>query len=296
MTEQAHPEQEAATAGSLGVLVGYDGSEGSRLALAWAAEEAALRRLPLTILHIWQVVYPGFVVLPLESLKDAAETLTAKAMRTAQALQPDIEVQRIVECGSPSYRLVEHARRARMLVVGQNADHPFGPRALGSVSAPAVMHAPGQVVLVREADIPPEFQPGRVLVGVDGSITARFALDAALTEARLRGLPLTALCAWPPEAMVASAPFLDEQDLPQVCRQRFEQEVASAASSFPGLQVETVFRTGDPATVLLDDADDAALLVVGSRGRGQVRSFLLGSVSHTVLDRARCPVLVTHEA
>jgi nucleotide-binding universal stress UspA family protein len=51
---------------------------------------------------------------------------------------------------------------------------------------------------------------------------------------------------------------------------------------------------GDPAEVLLDAAgeDDAALLVVGSRGRGALRAALLGSVSHDVAARARCPVVV----
>lgn len=280
--------------GPLGILVGYDGSQGSQSALAWAAEEAALRRRPLTILHIWQVVYPGFVALPLESIKDAAERLTGKAVRKARALQPGIEVDKIVECGSASSLLVEHARQADVLIVGRDPGHPLGPGALGSVSAQAITHAPGLVTAVREPDIPPEAQPGRIVVGVDGSATARLALRAAFEEARLRRLPLTAVCALPPEARVRDVPFLGDQDLPQVCRERFEHEVSAIGADHPQVEATPVLKTGDPTACLLGAAADARLLVVGSRGMGAIRSLLLGSVSQAIAHRAPCPITIVH--
>ncbi len=215
-------------------------------------------------------------------------------MRKARALRPGIEVHKIVECGSSPYLLVEHARRADMLVMGRNPDHPLGSGFLGSVGTQVITHAPGLVTIVQEPDIPPEAQPGQVVVGVDGSATARLALRTAFEEARLRRLPLTAVCAWLPEARVKAAPFLSDQDLPLICRERFEHEVASVGADYPEVEATAVFRTGDPATCLLAAAAEARLLVVGSRGMGAVRSFLLGSVGHAVAHRAPCPVTVVH--
>ncbi|MCD0448877.1 universal stress protein [Actinocorallia sp. API 0066] len=278
--------------GPLGVLVGYDGSKGSETALEWAAREAEVRQLPLTILHIWQVVYPGFVVLPLTALEDAADKASAAAAERVRTAHPGLQVDRIVECGSPPYLLVAHGRRAELLVLGRNADHPFGAGILGSVSAQVVGHATGPTVLVREGQAPPEAGPGDIVVGVDGSPSSRDALRAAFLEAHLHEMPLTAYCAWPPDAQVSGTPFLTDADLHDVCRERFEREVESVYTAYPEVKAAKVFESGNAAEGLLAAASGAKLLVVGTRGRGPVRSLLLGSVSRAVVRGARCPVLV----
>ena len=71
-----------------------------------------------------------------------------------------------------------------------------------------------------------------------------------------------------------------------------EKSVANAVDSPDADRVSQRVVVGHPAQVLLDAAADAALLVVGSRGRGGFRGMLLGSVSQDVVARAACPVVV----
>jgi nucleotide-binding universal stress UspA family protein len=60
----------------------------------------------------------------------------------------------------------------------------------------------------------------------------------------------------------------------------------------PTVGVESILTMGDPATILLEAAESASLLVMGARGRGAISSLLLGSVSHAVARQAHCPVVI----
>jgi nucleotide-binding universal stress UspA family protein len=74
-------------------------------------------------------------------------------------------------------------------------------------------------------------------------------------------------------------------------------EDALLLEPFPGgaIEIERIVAQGSAAHVLLDAAEDADLLVVGSRGRGGFTGLLLGSVSHQVASHATCPVVVVRD-
>ncbi|WP_198653879.1 universal stress protein [Actinocorallia populi] len=276
-----------------GVLVGYDGSEGGDLALDWAAEEAVLRGLPLTVCHVWQIVYPGFVVMPVTTLSDAAESITRTAAERVSGAHPGLEVRRLVESGSPAYALIEHAREAGLTVVGSEGAGTVRKALLGSVSAQVTAHASGAVTVVR-----PTFgqgsRPGRIVAGVDGSPAADHALGAAFEEAHLRRTGLTVLCVCPENAGVRDTPFVDDGVLRELSRERFERSVDSWRAKYPQVRAEKVFLEGDPVTELINASEGAVLLVVGSRGVGGIRSMLLGSVSDAAVRHALCSVTVVH--
>ena len=71
-----------------------------------------------------------------------------------------------------------------------------------------------------------------------------------------------------------------------------EQAVLRAGDALSGLRVERVEVCDLPARAVLDAAQDADVVVVGARGLGEIRGFVLGSVSHEVVRHASCPVLV----
>lgn len=135
-----------------------------------------------------------------------------------------------------------------------------------------------------------------VVVGIDGSPGGEAALRFAFEEARLRGLPLRIVCAWEASAGAyvgeAFAPTADvfleaEHHAEEVLRTALGQLAPDASVRVEALSVE-----GHPATVLSEQARDAELLVVGSRGRGAATSLLLGSVSQGVAHHAHCPLVI----
>lgn len=139
---------------------------------------------------------------------------------------------------------------------------------------------------------------GTIVVGVDDSAGSLQALDRAVDEAVLQHRAVTVVHALPattpawldPEVVgvrASHAASLRERGREVVDRARKHVE-----SRAPGLAVHALFRLGDPREVLLELSEDAAMVVVGSRGRGHLRSLLLGSTAVAVVRHAHCPVIV----
>jgi nucleotide-binding universal stress UspA family protein len=138
-----------------------------------------------------------------------------------------------------------------------------------------------------------------IVVGVDGSECARVALEHAVREAVLRSARLRVVCAWEISAGIYGAEGLagelDQLTLDSF-RNRAEATVREAVAEVkriqPSLHCDGEIVEGPAAQVLLHEAKGADLIVVGNRGRGELKSLLLGSVSHEVVHHAPCPVLI----
>jgi nucleotide-binding universal stress UspA family protein len=144
---------------------------------------------------------------------------------------------------------------------------------------------------------------GRIVVGVDGSEHAQAALRWAGEEAKLRGATLVAAHAWTfTPSMAVGAPDLmampagniaEELDADRTAAERALSDAVSAAlGSDPDVTVEAVLIEDAPGEGLVALAQDAELVVVGTRGRGNIAQALLGSVSHHVVQHAPCPVVI----
>jgi len=149
---------------------------------------------------------------------------------------------------------------------------------------------------------------GVVVVGVDGSEHARAALRFALEEAARRAAQVRVVAAyhppdyWPVAYGMAAGmvvPPSNEQlaeDAERTARELLDEAVPDGGSGAEAVPVDLRVVPGNPAAVLVDQAIDADLLVVGHRGRGAIASACLGSVGlHCVL-HAPCPVVVVRPA
>ena len=146
---------------------------------------------------------------------------------------------------------------------------------------------------------------GKIVVGVDGSPGSLEAFRWALAEAGVRGAAVRVVHAWMvplidavPEPWAIGSPSLgpseDEvhEHLEAAARKVLDASMEEARSANPGVEVESELAEGRPAAALLAAAEDADLLVVGSRGRGGFAGLLLGSVSAQCVHHAPCPVVV----
>jgi nucleotide-binding universal stress UspA family protein len=138
-----------------------------------------------------------------------------------------------------------------------------------------------------------------ILVGVDGSECSLGALDYAAEEAALRGAPLRIVSVWDvPDVGYAVSSY--PKEFLEIIQNEAKTIVARArarvAEFQPSVAVEGVVVKGHPSTIIVEEAESAALVVVGNRGRGGVASLLLGSVSHHVVHLAPCPVVVVRVA
>jgi nucleotide-binding universal stress UspA family protein len=137
----------------------------------------------------------------------------------------------------------------------------------------------------------------RIVVGVDGSETAKLAACWAAREAHLRGATLELVTAWEvaPVAYGYGYVAIPEEFLKELARAA-EDSVAAALevvrAEAPEAEVQTTVVEGPAARVLLEAAEGAELLVVGCRGLGGFRELVLGSVSQQCAHHARCPVVI----
>lgn len=133
----------------------------------------------------------------------------------------------------------------------------------------------------------------RIVVGVDGSEPSVDALRWALGQAGATGATVEAVHVWDmPTSYGVATPLLPGENLESHAERALATAVGEVAAAHPDVAVNRKVLRGHPAAMLLDEAKDADLLVVGSHGHGGVAGALLGSVSQRCIQHATCPVVV----
>jgi nucleotide-binding universal stress UspA family protein len=288
--------------GRRAVTVGVDGSDAALRAVRWAAAEAVRRQVPLRVVNAFAWVEehapggrPGHGRAYRATLLDRAHGLVAAAAAEASGLVADLEVEEDVIVGAPIAVLAGESRTAQLLVVGDRGLNRLEGLLLGSVSVALATHAQCPVVVVRGA----EREPARaatlpVVVGIDGSPTSEAAVAFAFEAASARQVPLVAVHTWWDLGLnpVMAVPMDDSAVAAEEAAALLSERLAGWAGKYPDVAVERVIERDLPAPVLIAQSARAQLLVVGSRGHGELTGLVLGSVSNAAVHRAGCPVAV----
>ena len=273
------------------VTVAVDGGPASEAALAWVIDRAKDVELYLEITTVVGLDSD----LP-DSTEDDYRSPLEKALlnakTTVEAAVPHLAVTTKIRHGLPHEALVNASRHTDLLVIGTNKTSPIVGIVHGTLPLKVAGQAECTVVVV-----PVNWQPavGVVVAGWSDDATAEVALDFAAEEAARRKEGLVIIHTWsaPPAAsMDGGTPAIVVEELIAVNRQLLADATHRIQHLHPDVTVTQGMHAGSAAVAIVRAASDASLVVIGSRGRGAIAGFFLGSVSHDVLLNMPAPVAV----
>ena len=283
------------------VVVGLDRSDPALAAVQYAAELASSRRLPLRLLHAFEPM--NYAVHPLNSgsvnmegvLRKSAQRLIDDTIDVLATVHPNLQVDAVLEAGSAAELLLTESERAEVIVLGSRGVGGFADLMVGSTTLHVASHAKCPVIAV-PAPTAGEATRSGVVVGVDGSEVSETAIRFAFEVAATTEQTLTAVHVWHDPTRTGVGLMMplayDPDEVIQEERVVLAESMAGWQEKFPEVEVHHLVVPGHPISVLVATAAQSQLLVVGSRGRGSIRSLVLGSVSHGVIHHATGPVAV----
>lgn len=313
------------------VVVGFDASDESEVAVRWAAAVAHRRQAALLVVHANRVEGPhkasGSKQMAALAEQRAA-LLLSRGAEIARDVAADLTVETATVARGAAAALVELSEQAQLVVIGNRGRGRLRGALLGSVAFEVATHAVCPVCVVRGALRPLPSMERPIVVGVDGSPSSHHALVEAARLTSETGSFLRIVVAWTPthenpwhlsseeetrlqrkgqeESRTKDGmnPWAVSNDHLAHFEERLDADAAAAAeeimaeavqrveSHYPEVTVEAVLRPGRAEEVIARAASDASLIAVGARGRGDFASLLLGSVSRDVIHSADCAVYV----
>ncbi|MGQ4616234.1 universal stress protein [Nocardia sp. R7R-8] len=283
------------------IVVGIDGSPTAVGAARWAGAIANRQHAALMLLGVVPTIdYPmtSFALAEVDllpELRSAAEQKVEHAFEAVRAEQPDVEIRRIVENGVPARELIEHSKRARMVVVAAKSQDRLSTLLLGSTALTVANKAACPVTVWRGRLDRPQPDERPVLVGVDGSPGCSAAIGEAFELASALGVGVIAVHAWNDPDLLQWTPVPDAwETLAQQEEELLSERMAGWSEKYPDVVVTKVVRKATPAEALLGD-EDAQLVLTGNRGHNRLTGLLLGSTSQNLLHHAQRPVVICRE-
>jgi nucleotide-binding universal stress UspA family protein len=267
------------------VVVGVDGSEGGRSALAWAAEEAAAAGDDL------RLVMAAQHHLRRDRGHHRAEQTLAALATEVSGVVPAAQVSCSVYDESPEAALLDHLDGARIVVVGKRGLGTLGRLFVGSVSLAVAGRSPVPVAVIPTGWDDPAHRDEPLVVGVEPDRPHHHLLQVAFRRAHRLGVPLVAVHGWEPPGAppVETGPGEGAAQ----AHERFEAVVAQWRERFPEVGVRTRAVDTHPVVAVLEEAEPGAQLVLlGRHHSNRFAGFGFGSVTRAVLHYAERPVLV----
>lgn len=278
------------------IVVGIDDSAGAQDALAFATTVANATGASLRLASVFPYSdVPSRAPVPAyrEFLRGDARALLERA---AASLAVPVAATEAIANMSPPHALHDLAERtgAALVVVGSTRRGPLGRILPGSTGERLLHGSPCPVAVVPRgyADAGPI---ERIGAGYDGSDESEAALTAACQVARRLGARLRVIRVFDatrvgdPALMTVPGYVTEQENYEAMQREGLDEAVAA----LPGeVSAEKVFVAGPPGPELAVQSESVDLMLVGSRGYGPRAAVLLGGVTHTVLRKAACPVIV----
>jgi len=271
------------------IVVAVNGGAESEAALTWALARAKTAPAALditTVIEMSSSAPPDAE----QTLRPLYEEVLREAVQRAEAEAPGVATTGSIRRGTPRLELLYASARADLLVVGTHEAtgvfHGILPHQLAAAARCAVVVVPAKW----------RSTAGPVVAGANDDETSQVALDVAAREAERLGRELLVVHTWHIPATnllgrIGIGP--DPHSTVGVKHQEIlDRCVARISEKHPDLTVRAQLIEGPAALELVNAAESADLIVVGTHRRGAVPGLLLGSVTHDVLVNMPCPVMV----
>lgn len=263
------------------IVLGFDGSEPSFVALDWVAERAA--RGPSTV-EIVTIERDDPLAEPAKAVDDAERRITDRA--------PDAEIVTGTVAGRMPHALLRAAENADLLVIGAHRRRRVRSALTGWLPLRTVSRSPVPTIVVPEDWT---FVDGPIIVGVDDDDSSSAAVSFAALEAAATGSALTLLHAWQmplPTTEGAGVLLTSSTHMRAAHQEVLDRTGERVAETHPALRLDKVLIQDNPSSALVTRTERASLLVLGTHHRGPVEGALLGSVCQDALWLSSCPVCV----
>jgi nucleotide-binding universal stress UspA family protein len=274
-------------------LVGIDGTPGSQDALAFAKQLAEVTGAQLRLANAF----------PYDDIRTRASNEAFRGiLRTdAETLLSDADAgdapRDAVADVSPAHALHRLAEEhgVSLVVVGSTHRGPIGRVMPGSTGERLLHGSPCAVAIVPQGYGAEDHSLRVIGVGYNGSEESEAALTAATELARRVGATVRVMRVFDsteigtPALMSGPGYVAVHKDVERAQREQLERRVAEQPSD---VAVESVFRAGPPNHELAKQSEEVDLMVTGSRGYGPLHAVLLGGVTHAIVRKAACPVIV----
>jgi nucleotide-binding universal stress UspA family protein len=271
------------------IVVAVNGGAESDAALSWALARAKTGQATLDITTVIEMSSAAPVDAE-QTLRPLYERVLQEAVARAEAEAPSAATSGSIRRGTPRLELLYASARADLLVVGTHEAtgvfHGILPHQLAAAARCPVVVVPAKWTS----------SGGPVVVGANDDETSQVALDVAAREAERLARELLVVHTWHIPAanllgLIGIGP--DPHSTVGVKHQEIlDRCVAGVAKKHPDLPVRAQLLQGPAALELVNAAESAELIVVGTHRRGAVPGLLLGSVTHDVLVNMPCPVMV----
>jgi nucleotide-binding universal stress UspA family protein len=288
------------------ILVATDGSEDAVLALQAASDLSNRSGSVLHVVHAWQNTRAAF--LPAAAVDEYSQAHKQRQEEAGKFLEEQAQRLRStgvnvagvhLKGGRAADAIVDLAEEleADLVVVGSRGLGAVKRLVVGSVSEGVVSLAPCPVLVVRGGE--GVWPPTRIVVGADLSEEARKACELAMSLAGILWAEVALIMAYE-RRMVMSRGIGDPRPLIEADRARSQawealSQLSTGLENVGGVRPKIRAILGDAAAVIQEAAEEgkeSTLVVVGRRGMGGVRRFVLGSVSSDVLRSVSGPVLI----
>lgn len=286
------------------ILTAVDGSENAQAAVEASIRLACRSRAALEFVYVVNLngAFGGYPLPENKTFSSVLEDVlgAGKAVLEHAMDQVPEAVETRGHCidGDPGKTIAALAEKegCDLIAVGSRGLGVLKGALLGSVSRYLVENAKCPVLVIKagarqEENVMGDFKT--ILVPVDGSESSERAIEQAVALAQVCGAKLKFLYVANINQLAINACLSDA--ILEAVTKAGGVILDRALEKVPeGVEAESFAETGSPAVVIMEfaEAEDADLVVMGSRGLGVVKGVLLGSVSQHLVERAKCPVMV----